>query len=1532
MTVKRKTRRAPFIFFLFIPVFFPFVLQSQPSIPSVIEGSAIFDHQGQLFTITTDGMKTIIDWEGFSISSGETTHFDQPSFDAITLNRVTSQETSAILGSLTSNGSLYLINPNGIVIGESGVIDVNGLVASTLDISNNEFLTGGTILFSGNSEASIENSGLIEGRDYGVILLGRYLINRGDIAALTGRVELGAGSSVWLNTDQGNIFIEPEIPTQISGTGIENSGDIRAAYVDLRADGSLYTLAIHHSGQIDATASMELNGEVYLVASGGTTVVDGEGTITSMGQDGTNGSIEVLGNTVSLLDQANLIIENAFGGGHIFVGGSLGGADESIPNAATTTVGPEANIQASGGQIGNGGEVSIFGTTLAEFQGSIKATGGTIQGNGGYVEISKQPVFNGTVDTTASNGIVGTLVFDPTDITISGAATSGGSFDGGSPTNTFSGTAGTATLNNANLNTALQTNNVVVTTSSIFGGTGNITIAAATNLTVPAARTLTLNADNNIVVSSSLTMTDLGVGTSSLIFTAGNNITLNSTVTGTNLASIDMTAGATLDLDSTLSASNATVTLAATNLTSTGGGTNTITAGQCNLTASNDITITNDINFTGNGSGSSLDITAGNLFNHNNTMRFADWESVSLNTPNNNYVIDNGITTTNVTTVAITSGQDLINQGGTNLFNDVTSQTTALTMTATNDIVINSQLDINNFLSATLNAGNDFTLNSDFEPDNTTTVTVTTGNDIDMTNSSADVIASNATTLSFLATNNFTSGEPFVLTNIGTLDITATTGNVDIGSGTTFSLTGVDQVNLNATTNDLNINQVVLVNNSTGNILLSAGNDINIGSSTATSPSIVGTRTGTVAVLASRDLNVIGGGSSDRAQIGFSLGSSVNSDIELTIGRDINVTAGNNSNAVALIGHGFSNIDGNYNGDIIFHSVGGDVTLSGDTGTLGSIKYAQIGHARGGGSNTVTFSGDIRGSTPGSFAVIDGTLQLNGGADAESYALFGHGGQDSNGNESYSGAIRVQANAIELIGGTSSDCEAAIGFFVTAQTGGSNPVTIGPTATAEVISDTDLTMTGNSNGIVSIGGRVLNTAAHPASISLDLVRVETGGNLTMTSGTGAETDATIGALTENGIGAVTNLAIESQGQLALNAGAGAAAQIMNGSGAVTAVTITTVEAAGDITFAVTGTFAAKIEAVTGTLTTLAGGTLTLPNLTSITNQGGSDGTLSVTAGEMVVQNGGLIANSGLGATKAETTQGGFFLFDSSTITSIGNLTCKAATDFSLLNDASCQVTGGELSVIAEESISIIGATSGPSFCASTGEATYTAGTDIFLQGTALASEGYIQNDAGNLTLTAGENLEVHPFGRAETLGTGTLTLIADNQAPTAPAIGTGSFRLSSLGTVATGGGALRIFTALRSQNSIVGTGNLNGATFTPGPLFVNTATEQWNTYFPSSFGGVPFTIFYKNSAPTAETIPSIENLLAIDGNLLTPFFELFYLLDNTPIDPVVAWLYKLPVDDNLLCAEKENRSFCSVSPIAIKKLPPYTKKLSLLGP
>ena len=145
-----------------------------------------------LTTITQGDMRGIVNWQDFSIGALETTRFIQPSSGAATLNRVTGGLPSNIHGALEANGHVFLINPNGVLVGAQGRVNTAGFVASSLNVPDGEFLSGGDMTFSGPSLAGVVNLGTITASHGDVVLMARSVENEGTISAPNGT----AGTSI----------------------------------------------------------------------------------------------------------------------------------------------------------------------------------------------------------------------------------------------------------------------------------------------------------------------------------------------------------------------------------------------------------------------------------------------------------------------------------------------------------------------------------------------------------------------------------------------------------------------------------------------------------------------------------------------------------------------------------------------------------------------------------------------------------------------------------------------------------------------------------------------------------------------------------------------------------------------------------------------------------------------------------------------------------------------------------------------------------------------------------------------------------------------------------------------------------------------------------------------------------------------------------------------------------------------------------------------------------------------------------------
>ena len=171
---------------------------ANPTGANVVAGKADLSTSGKTLTVT-NAPGTVINWQGFSIAPDELTRFIQQNANSAVLNRVVGQDPSSLLGRLQSNGRVFLINPNGIVFGPGARIDVGGLVASTLDLGDADFLAG-RLNFAGPASAgALVQLGQITTASGGqVLLIAPRLENSGVITSPQGEILLAAGRSVQL--------------------------------------------------------------------------------------------------------------------------------------------------------------------------------------------------------------------------------------------------------------------------------------------------------------------------------------------------------------------------------------------------------------------------------------------------------------------------------------------------------------------------------------------------------------------------------------------------------------------------------------------------------------------------------------------------------------------------------------------------------------------------------------------------------------------------------------------------------------------------------------------------------------------------------------------------------------------------------------------------------------------------------------------------------------------------------------------------------------------------------------------------------------------------------------------------------------------------------------------------------------------------------------------------------------------------------------------------------------------------------------
>ena len=205
----------------------PVMGRNLPSGWNVVKGQVMVTVNGKTMTVDQATAKAIVNWDSFDVGKGYTVDINQISTKAAMLARVVGANASEILGSLKATGGLYLVNPNGILFGSGAVIDVNRLIASTYDISNDDFWSG-NLKFQGDSGASVVNRATINAES--AALIGKNVENYGTINASQAALVGAAGPVKLDNFGNGaNLSIDFSGLTGAHDTKVVNEGTINAA-------------------------------------------------------------------------------------------------------------------------------------------------------------------------------------------------------------------------------------------------------------------------------------------------------------------------------------------------------------------------------------------------------------------------------------------------------------------------------------------------------------------------------------------------------------------------------------------------------------------------------------------------------------------------------------------------------------------------------------------------------------------------------------------------------------------------------------------------------------------------------------------------------------------------------------------------------------------------------------------------------------------------------------------------------------------------------------------------------------------------------------------------------------------------------------------------------------------------------------------------------------------------------------------------------------------------------------------------------
>lgn len=515
-----------------------------PTGGEVSAGQAAISQSGGRMTIHQATPKAAINWQGFSIGAQESVQFVQPGATAIALNRVLGQDPSLVLGQLSANGQVFLLNPNGVLFGPGAQVNVGGIVASTLSLSDEDFLAG-RYRFAGAGSGSVVNQGAITATEGGyVALLASQVANEGVIAARLGTVALAAGEQVTL-TLSGQQLLSVAVDRDAVAALAANRQLIQAdggrVILTASARDALLDTVVNNSGVIEARSVSVRNGVVTLDGgASGVTAVSGVIDTSGTAAGETGGRVVITGDKVALMPGARIDASGDAGGGTVLAGGGVQGRDPAVRNAGRVFMAADATVRADALSAGDGGTVVVWGTAAAQAHGMLSARGGAESGDGGFIETSGRylDADGARVDASAPAGRAGVWLLDPYNVTISAAAT-GNTDNNANAAPDWNATGNTATVQASQIAAKLDAGTSVTITTGDGSGAqdGDITVAASILKSAGGDAALTLRAHDQITLNANVEIAS----------TSGRlDVTLNSDLDATGGGSITLLGGSAI--------------------------------------------------------------------------------------------------------------------------------------------------------------------------------------------------------------------------------------------------------------------------------------------------------------------------------------------------------------------------------------------------------------------------------------------------------------------------------------------------------------------------------------------------------------------------------------------------------------------------------------------------------------------------------------------------------------------------------------------------------------------------------------------------------------------------------------------------------------------------------------------------------------------------------------------------------------------------------------------------------------------------
>lgn len=990
----------------------------------------------------------IVDFYKFGVMKGHQLDVVMPDA-ARALYRVIGNSQSEIMGTLNSNGSLFLINQNGILFGQGSEVNVGNIVASSLNISNEAFLQGNYQFTAGNLVGNIENRGVIKTQNEGyIVLLGNTIDNSGTLVSSNGSVVLGSAQTATLDFF-GNGLVKAKLSGDALEATIKNSGDIYADGGFVQMATNARAAAINISGIVEANQLVERDGMIRL-EGGDNAKVQVSGTLIARGESTTGGTIEVTGEQVALMNGALLDASGDTGGGTVLVGGDYQGKNGGVYNARTTYIAEGATIKSDALLQGDGGKVIVWADDLTRYYGNISAQGGVANGNGGFVEVSgKQNLaFSGKVNVGAENGLGGIVLLDPENIVLDSSTQP-------SPTDNVNGTPDLAFADNAGFTTTVQVSDVVGFNELFLQANNNIDVNSALNMT-NASGSVRLEAGNNINVNNRI---NAGALDGNITLTANNDINVNANITTGQFgvaniqANADSLGGGNLNIGANIVGYGG-INLSAVNVTQTAGGLTTAgsaighagnvyieaTTGNVNLGTATINASGTTIGANAGSNGGKVEITANNgsvMVGNINTSGSASGNLTNAG-GNGGEVVVNARNDISTGTIISRSGNSGINATGSAVSGEINLTSTAGNITTGN---IASNGGTNNFgANVSLSAAG----------------SVTTGN------ISTNAGAANANTDGKSAGAVIVAASDSI--NLGSINANGANGNGINKSGGVAGKVDLQSLNGDITVNAItNVSGVATGTGTAGmvaEVIAQSGNNITVNGNVNSGPVTMNAKnnlfvngnmstkdSNTISLTADADnnaqgnLNVAGFLSSETGAINLKGVDITGSNVIKTQGGDVDINASNTADLSSAIINTFKN---GFSANVVD---GGDVTITaaneiivGDISTYGSSANPDVNGGKAGNVSMTATNGNVttgailaqggtgRGTGNGGAAGLTNIKSINGnvnlgkvvavGGNAEGTGVNGLGGTvlaQANGDLNLNGNIQTTSQAMDAV-------------------------------------------------------------------------------------------------------------------------------------------------------------------------------------------------------------------------------------------------------------------------------------------------------------------------------------------------------------------------------------------------------------------------------------------------------------------------------------------------------------------------------------